>query len=654
MSPWCHCPPYHHENPDTTLHSRPFDPLPPPPPPLRTIRPGPVVQQQHINNDHSHNQFRDPYSHRRPSKPNPVHHPTSQNHHHHHSQYPKLWILSSSLERRTMGVLMALTFLISIVINVDYRLNHYLQTISQSILFNNSCSTTKTTRSSSSSRGNIRKHPSIENDERKSSVSPLHDKTLSWDNDQFPHAWLAYEQQQQQHEPEPHFKDVDVTTRNSTTMMIPKPPYMILWTEYGWNHPNPKRGLTFARSIRSTEYIQSIVNHPYFHPTAYHEIMIAQTRSVDPNMTYYVFLDIETCYETNYPHYRKSYRGNCDRTGSRMYYSYTYIKHRRPPTAACYNLDDPQCHYIPTEIYTNPIFTHPNTITKNNTNKLVVLDCRGNGPNVLFRKKSPGNSTALALVSLSSTAQQLNGQIDQGLPPPSIQTIPYRTTTTTTTTTSTSSMSQYDQEISCDCHSFLEPTTNDTTTTHDENAMPPLNRKYLLSFSGDYRRHAVRHELAKLDTVQSSTSLRDPAATPIIAEQKRPLVLITDSKELYHSTNGLSYSELLLSSQYVAVPRGDNLFSYRFSEVLSSGAIPVLIHNTEWILPFRPEIVQWDRCVIRITAQEINTTVTILQNISSYEQCQRRQYCYYVYETYMKNSSASIQGILDGLQAIAV
>lgn len=189
---------------------------------------------------------------------------------------------------------------------------------------------------------------------------------------------------------------------------------------------------------------------------------------------------------------------------------------------------------------------------------------------------------------------------------------------------------------------------------------PPPPRKYLLSFSGDYQRHPVRQELAKLDTVRTTTitssdRTADTSSTTTRQEHdEKPLVLITDSKELHQNTNGLSYSELLLASQFVAVPRGDNLFSYRFSEVLSSGAIPVLIHNTEWVLPFRPEIVDWNRCVIWIAADQIHTTIARLQSISSYEQCQRRQYCYQVYETYMKNSSATIQGILDGLQAIAV
>ena len=172
--------------------------------------------------------------------------------------------------------------------------------------------------------------------------------------------------------------------------------------------------------------------------------------------------------------------------------------------------------------------------------------------------------------------------------------------------------------------------------------------------------------MAQLDTVRSSshrnknndsrrsntTSFTAAVSSSFSDDDDVPLVLITDTKDLYEHTNGMTYPELLLSSQFVAVPRGDNLYSYRFSEVLSSGAIPVLIHNQEWVLPFRHEIVQWERCVVWINVEQIPETISILQNISISEQCQRRQYCYSIYERYMKNSSATIQGILDGLQAM--
>ena len=418
-------------------------------------------------------------------------------------------------------------------------------------------------------------------------------------------------------------------------------------------------------------------------------MMILQNRTVNPDITYYLFLDIETCYESNYPNYGKSYYGNCDAATSavsssptvpssstrllhtrqrrRTKYSSFYIKHFHPKSSHCYDFEN--CHYIQKELQTNLIFqkqsssstiNHPNQ-NHHAKNKLILLDCRGNGQRQEFRHPHDNNSNVMidadtdtkstintggssphvVMASLSSTLSQLKVDYgDQGLPPPTIQHIPYRTSSSSSSTTITTTFDdgQYQQEI------LLEDCSTTTTTTTTTTA--PSRRKYLLSFSGDYKRHAIRQELAKLDNVRTKSS----SSTSVNSESS--LVLITDTKELYQNTNGMTYSELLLSSLYVAVPRGDNLYSYRFSEVLSSGAIPVLIHNEEWVLPFRPEIVDWDRCVIRISAEEIQNSVSILERISLQEQCQRRQYCYSIYERYIINSSATIQGILDGLQAI--
>ena len=593
-----------------------------------------------------------------------------------------------------------------VMVILDYHLEQSIRHhVALVVVTTSSSSSTSTTSSTTT--------PSSFSSSSSSSSSPLNDPTLLWDNEQYPHAWLAYEQ--------PHKPNT-----------VPKPPYMILLTEYGWNHPNPKRGLTFARCLRSTEFVQSIIHHPYFHPTAYHDIMITQTRRVDPNMTYYIFLDVETCYESNYPHYGKSYYGNCDTSGPvdllssssssssssirrqssslhRSAYQSWYIKYFHPRTSTCYDFHN--CHYVQKELQHNPLFrtsrleaSVPNDTTtttmdqKKSKNRLIVLDCRGNGQTASFRRhpvtpnasssssSSWGHDPHLVMVSLSSTISQLNFTLgDQGLPPPVLQPIPYQydssttatsirrsdihTTTITTTTTNpikrtTTTTSQYQYEIILD-HCNDDDNNNNNNNNNNSSTLQQY-RKYLLSFSGDYHRHPVRQQLAQLDTVRSSshrnknndsrrsntTSFTAAVSSSFSDDDDVPLVLITDTKDLYEHTNGMTYPELLLSSQFVAVPRGDNLYSYRFSEVLSSGAIPVLIHNQEWVLPFRHEIVQWERCVVWINVEQIPETISILQNISISEQCQRRQYCYSIYERYMKNSSATIQGILDGLQAM--
>jgi Exostosin family len=230
------------------------------------------------------------------------------------------------------------------------------------------------------------------------------------------------------------------------------------------------------------------------------------------------------------------------------------------------------------------------------------------------------------MASLSSTQAQLNLNVDQGLPPPSVL---------KPSSYSTATSSQYQQEMQSNCSTTLISSSSSSSSS---------KRKYLLSFSGNFKTHAIRNELAKLDNVHTTLSNR--------INHSSYQVFITDAQHLSEHHHDLTYEDLLQQSQFVAVPRGHNLFSYRFSEVLGNGAIPVLIHNQEWILPFRPELVDWAKCVVHITAPQVKATVQLLQKISQFEVCQRRQYCYWIYETYMRNSSVTMQAIFDGLQAV--
>jgi hypothetical protein len=109
--------------------------------------------------------------------------------------------------------------------------------------------------------------------------SPLYDTTVHWNPD-IQRLWLDYE-------------SGDGTTE--------KPDTMLVLTDYGWNQKNQWKALIhYSRSIRQTELLQGLIDHPLFHPTAYQEIM-AGTRNVDPDVTYYTFLDVETCYERCVP-----------------------------------------------------------------------------------------------------------------------------------------------------------------------------------------------------------------------------------------------------------------------------------------------------------------------------------------------------------------
>ena len=58
----------------------------------------------------------------------------------------------------------------------------------------------------------------------------------------------------------------------------------------------------------------------------------------------------------------------------------------------------------------------------------------------------------------------------------------------------------------------------------------------------------------------------------------------------------LTYQEALQQTVFALAPRGDNKFSYRFTEVLSAGAI-LVVHADDWVWPFRPELIDWDAVI---------------------------------------------------------
>jgi hypothetical protein len=102
------------------------------------------------------------------------------------------------------------------------------------------------------------------------------------------------------------------------------------------------------------------------------------------------------------------------------------------------------------------------------------------------------------------------------------------------------------------------------------------DQTFWLSLAGSYERHAVRKKLAQFDTAAMSRGKRRKRSASVIPSNGHHTILITDTKRLQKRYQNLIYTDLLKQSKFAAVPRGDNLYSYRFTEVLAAGAIPVL------------------------------------------------------------------------------
>ena len=96
--------------------------------------------------------------------------------------------------------------------------------------------------------------------------SPLHDTALNWS-----------------------------TTVEREWLLPEKPSAMPLLANFGWNQLNvTTAGLEVYRGPRMHNLIHSIINHPWFHPTAWEDINSGRLQ-VSQSTRYYVFLDRDTC-----------------------------------------------------------------------------------------------------------------------------------------------------------------------------------------------------------------------------------------------------------------------------------------------------------------------------------------------------------------------
>jgi hypothetical protein len=116
-------------------------------------------------------------------------------------------------------------------------------------------------------------HPAaVSADTRDYGKSPIHDKTLPWDASK-QRLWIDA---------------IGGTTDNDK-----KPPAVVTLTSMYWNHENQTFGLSNFRTKRSRQLLEGILNHPWFHPTAWDD-MVAGRWPDDDDTRVYAFFDYET------------------------------------------------------------------------------------------------------------------------------------------------------------------------------------------------------------------------------------------------------------------------------------------------------------------------------------------------------------------------
>jgi Exostosin family len=378
--------------------------------------------------------------------------------------------------------------------------------------------------------------------------------------------------------------------KSAKTQRPRPPPFKVLLTNFGWNHPDQGIGLNVTRTIRSRELLLGTVNHPYFDPIDWDEMnrrVVERSNGTDNDdgnddpTRYYVFMDVETCYESNYPIYGGGFGRNLDTIRGRA-------------GKGRFKVDFPN-HGSIGKVLSSPLFRY-----NPNRTKLVFLDCFGDSP--AWHRRKAMMSKQLGFVSISAAYSRIDNTSDQGMPPPPVNPIV-----------------------------LTADELRDIATCNAES-----NRSYLFSFVGSVR-NSVRAKLTRLHNKS-------------IGVISLPLMRYLD--ELATNVTPITFPDLLRGSVFAGAPAGDNLFSYRFAEVLTAGAIPV-VHADGWVLPFRHELIDWSECLLHLPESSIPDTIAILNNITAEQRCRMRQRCLEIYNEYMSTGEGTIRGILEGLERVA-
>lgn len=308
-------------------------------------------------------------------------------------------------------------------------------------------------------------------------------------------------------------------------------------------------------------------------------------RNPDPSRRIIAFLDLDTCIESNYPVY-----------GAGNGWKVNMEANHPAPTKSMVDIVPGSCEYIRRAVASPAMTANPDS-------RLVLLDCCGVEK---FRLRSVCGRGDPSLFSNNHvivgyySVEKANTRplFDVGLAPPAIKPVSLTN-------------SERDDIKSC------------------------KKRKYLFSFQG--KGGFGRDNLLKF---QNDTDM---------------YIRIFGERDSYKSdirTNGgdkNDFKGIMASSTFAGSPRGDLLFSYRFSEVLSAGAIPV-VYADGWLPPYNEHVVDWSKCAVFIPESDYAKTGDILRAIPDDVRCEMQKCVLNVWDRF----ASSRAGWLEALVAVAL
>jgi len=112
-------------------------------------------------------------------------------------------------------------------------------------------------------------------------------------------------------------------------------------------------------------------------------------------------------------------------------------------------------------------------------------------------------------------------------------------------------------------------------------------------------------------------------------------IVFSDRKSRRNHQNFSSYEMDMLHSHFGLAPRGDNLYTRRFLEIMSSGVIPIVLADG-WVPPF-DEIIDWPSASVFIPERRARDIPKILSRYSLDQVCAMRRNAFELYHKYLKS-----------------
>eukprot|EP00455_Lapot_gusevi_P049985 TRINITY_DN7189_c0_g1_i11.p1 TRINITY_DN7189_c0_g1~~TRINITY_DN7189_c0_g1_i11.p1 ORF type:complete len:425 (+),score=12.12 TRINITY_DN7189_c0_g1_i11:86-1360(+) len=110
----------------------------------------------------------------------------------------------------------------------------------------------------------------------------------------------------------------------------------------------------------------------------------------------------------------------------------------------------------------------------------------------------------------------------------------------------------------------------------------------------------------------------------------------------------VDYRDLLLHTEFALCVRGNGFYSYRFTEAMASGAIPVIIGD-QYVLPFS-ELINWSEFIVVIPEANYRDTIPFLRTISAAQRNRMRRLLYLVYMTFFRSIEQQVAVALELLK----